>query len=106
MSDPPSPVSVAVRVFAWGPVAVAGMTLVTAFVLLEAYRAWKLGERFRIPTRDFIALIVIVSFLAAVLYSLTGGADSEKTLDILIGALIAAASAVVAFYFNQPPPPD
>ncbi|HEY1881349.1 MAG TPA: hypothetical protein VGG68_15590 [Caulobacteraceae bacterium] len=94
------------RLFAWGPVAVAALLMISAFVALEAYRAWRMGERFRLPTRDFIAILVIVCFLGAVLYELAGGADAEKSLDLLLGALIAAASAIVAFYFNQPPPED
>ena len=92
------------RLFAWGPVAVAVTVLIVAFVLLEGYRAWRLGERFALPTRDFIAILIVAAFLGAVLYSLAGGSETEKTLDILIGALIGAAAAIVAHYFNQKPP--
>ncbi|HEY1433226.1 MAG TPA: hypothetical protein VGF39_16590, partial [Stellaceae bacterium] len=81
------------RLFGWGPVAVAAVTMVGAFVILQAYRAWRLRERFQPMTRDFIAVLVITCFLGAVIYTLSAGPDAEKSLDLLLGALIAAASA-------------
>jgi hypothetical protein len=85
--------------FGFGPIAVILVALTAGFVLLEAYRAWRDGDKFTVPTQDFIAFMIVAGFLGAVVYSLSG--SDKPQLDIMIGALIAALSAIVAFYFNQ-----
>jgi hypothetical protein len=100
-----NPAAMPAQVLAWGPVATIVVIMTVGFVLLEGYRAWRLGERFVMPIREFIAVLVMACFLGAVLYTLTSGSEAEKTLDILLGALIGAASSIVAFYFSRGPAP-
>jgi hypothetical protein len=85
--------------FGFGPIAAVLLVLAIGFVALEGYRAWRMRETFTLPTRDFIAFVIVTGFLGAVTYSLSG--SDKPQLDIMIGALIAALSAIVAFYFNQ-----
>ena len=82
-----------------GPTAIAVFSLIGGFVGLLAYQAWRQGSAFVVPTRDFIAFLIVITFVLVVAYLILGRI-TEGT-DILIGALIAAFSAIIARYFRS-----
>jgi len=86
----------------WGPVGTIVSAIVLGFLILTAFSAfiaWRRGEPYQAPARDFIALVICVGFFAVVAYTFLGHLNEGG--DILLGALIAAFSAVVALYFRQ-----
>ena len=86
----------------WGPVGFIVASIVGGFLILNgvgAVMAWRKGEHYQAPARDFIALVICVGFFAVVAYTFLGKLNEGG--DILLGALIAAFSAVVALYFRQ-----
>jgi len=85
----------------WGPVGVIVSAIVLGFLFLtgfSAFIAWRKGESYQAPARDFIALVICVGFFAVVAYTFLGKLNEGG--DILLGALIAAFSAVVTLYFR------
>ena len=77
---------------------IAGYLLIGGFLLSLAYTAWKQGDKFKVPTRDFLAIIIVLAFVIAIGLAFTEQINEGR--DILIGALIAAFSAIVAMYFK------
>ena len=88
----------ALRALPIGPASLAGLMLVTGFLVAVAYNAWHQKKDFRVPTRDFLALFIVIAFISVIAYTFVGK-PSEGT-DILIGALVAAFSAIVTIYFK------
>jgi hypothetical protein len=88
----------ALKPLPFGPVAIAGACVVGGYVVLVMYQAWRQGEAFRAPARDFIAILIVIGFLSVVAYMFVSTPNAAT--DILIGALIAAFSAIVAMYFK------
>lgn len=82
----------------WGPMTIIVTIIIAAFVLLTAYSAWVRKEKFEMPARDFVAMLIVILFGATVFYTFYGKLNEGG--DILLGALIAAFSAVVALYFR------
>lgn len=85
--------------FQIGPFAIMGLLLVAGFLGLLVYAAWRQGQGYRPPVRDFMAFAIVIGFfatMAVAFYRPLGDAG-----DILLGALIAAFSAVVALYFRR-----
>jgi hypothetical protein len=81
-----------------GPAAIAGMILIVGFIMLLVYQAIRQGPAFRVPTRDFMAFLIVVAFISTIAYMFVGKVSEGG--DILVGALIAAFSAIVAMYFK------
>lgn len=88
----------ALKPLPFGPVSLAGAFLVAGYVALVCYQAWRQGDRFVAPARDFIAILIVIGFLSVVAYMFVS--TPSAVADILIGALIAAFSAIVAMYFK------
>jgi hypothetical protein len=81
-----------------GPTSIAIFIVIIGFMLAIGYQAFQQGSAFIVPTRDFIALLIVITFVLVVAYLILG--QITEGTDILIGALIAAFAAVVATYFN------
>jgi tryptophan-rich sensory protein len=88
----------ALKPLPYGPVAWAGVFLVAGYVVLVMYQAWRQGDTFRAPTRDFIALLIVTGFLAVLAYTFISTPSAPA--DVLIGALLGAFSAIIAMYFK------
>jgi uncharacterized BrkB/YihY/UPF0761 family membrane protein len=91
-------VDVALKPLAFGPTTVAVLCLVAGYIALVMYQAWRQGDAFRAPIRDFLAVLIVIGFLSVVAYMFV--ATPNPSADILVGALIAAFSAIVAMYFK------
>jgi hypothetical protein len=81
-----------------GTASIAALLLIVGFIGLVVYQAVRQGEGFRPPVRDFLAFMIVVSFVSTIAYMFVGKVGEGA--DILIGALIAAFSAIVAVYFR------
>jgi uncharacterized membrane protein affecting hemolysin expression len=88
----------AFKPFAFGPLPVIALCLVLSFIIMVGYQAWRQGVNFQVPTKDILAMIIVVGFLSVVAYMFVG--TPNQAADILIGALVAAFSAIVAMYFH------
>jgi hypothetical protein len=88
-----------VKALPFGAGAIGAVVVLAGFVLLMGYQAWVQGTAFAVPVRDFIAVLVLVTFLFTLAY-MVGSRVTEGT-DLLLGALIAAFSAIVAYYFRM-----
>jgi predicted neutral ceramidase superfamily lipid hydrolase len=89
----------ALKPLPYGPGSIAGLILIVGFVLAVAWQAWQQGTAFEVPTRDFLAFVIIISFVLVIAYMFVG--KTSEAADILIGALVAAFSAIVAMYFSR-----
>jgi hypothetical protein len=92
---------VALKPLPFGPASIVALVLVVGFLGLMTYQAVRQGSAFRVPVRDFMALVIIGAFLGALGYMFVGKVSEGG--DIMIGALVAAFSAIIALYFRQPP---
>jgi peptidoglycan/LPS O-acetylase OafA/YrhL len=88
----------ALKPLPFGPVAIAGACVIGGYVALVMYQAWRQGDAFRAPIRDFLAILIVIGFLSVVAYMFVSTPNAAA--DILVGALIAAFSAIVAMYFK------
>jgi ABC-type Co2+ transport system permease subunit len=82
-----------------GPGSIAIILIVVGFLGAVGYQAWKQGSGFTAPTRDFVAFAIVITFIVTIGYMMLD--KITESMDILVGALIAAFSAVVAVYFNK-----
>jgi hypothetical protein len=89
---------IALKPLPYGPAAIAGMILIVGFIGLLVYQAVRQGPAFRVPTRVFMAFLIVVAFISTIAYTFVG--KVSEGADILIGALIAAFSAIVTIYFK------
>jgi Na+/H+-translocating membrane pyrophosphatase len=85
--------------YKWGPGWTIALVIIGSFVVLQAYIAWRQGANYHLPTRDFLALAIVMGFFAIAIYVFLGKMNEGG--DILLGALIAAFAAIVSMYFTN-----
>jgi heme/copper-type cytochrome/quinol oxidase subunit 3 len=81
-----------------GPASIAAIMLAMGFLLAVAYNAWQRKDKFEVPTRDFLAVFIVIAFIAVIADTFV--TRPSEGADILIGALVAAFSAIVTIYFK------